>query len=184
MHRRIRRRHLLAGLLGLAVLAPAQVAGAGTAEPSVPSRIQVPDGHKLYLVAHAEGAQIYACTPTASGQEWRLSGPRADLIGDAGNEIGTHYAGPTWQAKDGSSVKGVRVDGVNVDPTAVDWLLLSATSPTAGADGDRLAHTPYIQRINTTGGRAPAGGCTPETVGDTAEIPYTADYAFWKSRGA
>src|ERR1700752_5401534 len=99
MHRRIRRRHLLAGLLGLAVLAPAPVAGAGRAEPTVPDRIQVPDGHKLYLAAHAEGVQIYTCTPTAGGQEWRLSGPRADLSGDNGKQIGTHYAGPTWQAK-------------------------------------------------------------------------------------
>jgi hypothetical protein len=53
----------------------------------------------------------------------------------------------------------------------------------AGPDGDRLAGTEYIQRIATTGGLAPAAStCNAETAGDEAEIPYTADYVFWKAR--
>ena len=32
---------------------------AGPAAPPVPGEIAVPDGHKPYLVAHAEGVQIY-----------------------------------------------------------------------------------------------------------------------------
>ena len=48
--------------------------------------------------------------------------------------IGTHFGGPTWQAKDASTVVGKRVDGVTVDPTAIPWLLLEATS-TTGAKG-------------------------------------------------
>jgi hypothetical protein len=30
---------------------------------------------------------------------------------------------------------------------------------------------------------APADGCEADTVGDVVEIPYTADYHFWKSTG-
>lgn len=44
-----------------------------------------------------------------------------------------------------------------------------------------FADTTFIQRLNTTGGLAPAAAtCNASTVGTQAEIPYTADYAFWK----
>ena len=79
---------------------------------------------------------------------------------------------------------GQRVDGVNVDPTAIDWLLLSARTTAAGPDGDRLLGTTFIQRTKTTGGLRPAAGtCNESTVGTTAEVPYTADYHFWKATG-
>ena len=79
---------------------------------------------------------------------------------------------------------GRLVDRVTVDATSIPWLLLSAAS-TAGADGDRLMGTTYIQRIATTGGLAPpAAECTATTAGTEAEVPYTADYYFWKKGGA
>ena len=62
----------------------------------------------------------------------------------------------------------------------IDWLRLAVVTATGGDDGDRLAHTTYIQRINTTGGVAPAGPCAD---GARAEIPYTADYVFFKATG-
>lgn len=93
----------------------------------------------------------------------------------------THVAGPAWQAKDGSKVVGQLVDKVTVDPTAIPWLLLSAASTSAGADGDRLAGTTFIHRLATAGGLAPAPAeCNEETVGETRHVPYTADYVFWK----
>ena len=49
-------------------------------------------------------------------------------------------------------------------------------------DGDRLARTTYIQRINTVGGLAPAGTCDPAVAKDTP-VPYEADYVFWKATG-
>src|SRR5439155_4887927 len=99
---------------------------------------------------------------------------------DNGKLIITHFGGPTWQAKDGSKVVGRLVDRVTVDATSIPWLLLSAAS-TAGADGDRLVGTTYIQRIATTGGLAPpAAECTATTAGTKAEGPYTGDYYCWK----
>lgn len=82
---------------------------------------------------------------------------------------------------------GRLVDGgsVTVDATAIPWLLLSAASTAAGPDGDRLVHTTYIQRIATTGGLAPPGrGMQRDNAGTVAEVPYTADYYFWKKTGA
>ena len=180
------------GLLPLAMLAVlavslAGVARAGPAQPSVPTEIAVRDGHKLFLIGHAVGVQIHACSPTAGGYRWRFLGPRAELYGHNGKLLASHFSGPSWQARDGSKVMAA-LDGdgmITVDQTAIPWLRLRATSTSAGADGDRLAGTTYIQRIATTGGLAPASDmCNAGTVGEVAEVPYTAVYAFWKATGA
>ena len=80
-------------------------------------------------------------------------------------------------------MKAQRVDGEIVDRTAIPWLLLKATIKAAGPDGDRLAGTTFIQRINTVGGLEPAAAdCDADAVGSQQEIPYTADYRFWKEQ--
>jgi hypothetical protein len=164
----------LVGLLVTAAATLSMTQAAFAAE--VPGAIAVPEGNKLYLKAHATGVQIYSC----NGQAWSFVGPRADLYDRHGKLLGTHFAGPTWQAKDGSKVIAARVDGVNVDPTAIDWLLLSATSTTPG----RFGTTTYIQRVNTTGGLVPpAADCNASTAGTVKEVPYTADYRFFKRHG-
>lgn len=168
-------------LAGVAASLPAQVAHAGPSAPAVPTAIQVEDGNKLFLVGHADGVQIYSCNATSSGYRWDFVAPRADLYDDNGKLITTHFAGPTWKAKDGSNVVGRLVDRVTVDANAIPWLLLSARSTATGTDGDRLAATTFIQRIATTGGLAPAAAeCTADTAGSRAEVPYTSDYFFWK----
>ena len=152
--------------------------------PAVPSKIAVPAGHKVFLVGHAVGVQIYSCNATAGGFAWGLVAPRANLYNHRGKLLMTHYAGPTWQARDGSTVVGSVVDRETVDPTAIPWLLLKAASTTAGPRGDRLIKTTFIQRIATTGGLAPAAAdCNVATAGTRQEIPYTADYYFWKRKG-
>ena len=162
-----------------------QPALAGPAEPVVPPAIEVPEGHKVFLVGHAVGVQIYSCSATASGYGWSFVAPRADLYDDMGKLIATHFGGPTWEARDGSRVVGSVVRRATVDSNAIPWLLLSAASTASGTDGDRLTATAYIQRIATTGGLAPAASaCTSATAGDTAEVPYTADYYFWKGVGS
>jgi len=146
----------------------------------------VPDGHQPYLIAHAEGVQIYACTAVADGgHAWRLLAPRATLTGENGKVLGSHYGGPKWEALDGSIVAAARDGGATVDPTAVDWLRLKADSTSAGADGDRFAGTSYIQRIHTVGGIAPAAqDCDADAVAEQREIPYGADYVFFKATGS
>jgi hypothetical protein len=70
-----------------------------------------------------------------------------------------------------------------MDATAIPWLLLSTVRTTSG-DGDRLAGTTFIQRTATTGGLSPAATeCNDATVGTKVEVPYTADYHFWKATG-
>ena len=130
------KRLLLAGLLAVATAGcMTAVADAGPAVPALPEGLDpVPAGHKLFLVGHATGVQIYRCDP---GATWTLVAPRANLYDSSGNLIVTHFAGPTWEARDGSSVRAARADGVIVDPNDIPWLLLTTTSATVGPDGDR-----------------------------------------------
>ena len=176
-------RLLLAGIVAAmaALSLVAQVALAGPPSPTgVPDQVKVGDGNKVFLVGHGVGVQIYTC----NGAVWSSAVPRANLYGDNGKLIITHFAGPTWQAKDGSKAVGTVVDKVTVDRTAIPWVLLSAKT-TPGPDGDRLVDTTFIQRINTAGGHTPpAADCNAATAGKVVEVPYTADYVFWKRTGA
>jgi len=177
------RRLIIAAIAAATVAVPA-AAIAGPAAPEVPDAIAVTGPHKPYLVAHAEGVQIYSCTAVAGGHAWRLLAPRATLTGENGKVLGSHYGGPKWEALDGSIVAAARDTGTTVDSTAVDWLRLKATSTTAGPDGARFTATTYIQRIHTVGGLAPAAAdCDAGNVGEQREIPYTADYVFFKATG-
>jgi hypothetical protein len=187
MKRSTRHRVLALGISTLAMggTLPITTAHAEPAAPDVPSSLAVEEGHKVFLVGHAVGVQIYTCDPSGTGFAWKLLAPRADVYSEGGKLVARHFGGPTWQATDGSWVRAERRgDPVTVDATAIPWLLLSSVSTSAGSDGDRLAGTTFIQRTATTGGLAPAPAtCDADKVGTTAEVPYTADYHFWKATG-
>ena len=173
-----------AALAAVAALSLAQAVHAGAEAPEVPSTIAVEEGHKPVLVADAVGVQIYSCTAADASYRWNLVAPRADLYDEDGRFFGTHFGGPTWQAKDGSLVKAALDRRVTVDPTAIDWFRLRVTHQVAGADGDRLTATTFIQRVQTTHGLAPTRTCNAESLGDVEEVPYTAVYVFWKATGS
>jgi hypothetical protein len=103
--------------------------------------------------------------------------PEAELFDMSGRTIGKHYGGPTWEANDGSKVvaevKG-RDDGP--DPNAIPWLLLAAKSNSGAGAFSRIQ---AIQRVNTIGGKAPAGGCDQAQAGKIARVPYKAIYYFY-----
>jgi hypothetical protein len=147
---------------------------------AVPPEVDPAADQKLKLVLHAEGDQVYECRATATGFAWALKEPDADLIKPSnGKVVGTHYAGPTWAHDDGSAIVATRLAGITVDPTAIPWLLLGAVSNTG--DG-KMSEVTSIQRMNTTGGLAPASGCDASTVGGpVVRVPYTADYFFYEA---
>lgn len=145
--------------------------------PQVPADIAVPAGHVLSGVGRAQGFQIYVCQPTG----WVLQQPMAVLLQNGHKPFALHYGGPTWMAMDGSSVVAAR-DGSAPAPVAgaIPWLRLKATA-TSGPAGGTFSGTTYIQRINTTGGLAPAGGCDADHLGATTPVFYTADYYFYRA---
>jgi FtsP/CotA-like multicopper oxidase with cupredoxin domain len=177
----VHRLFLTAVLATAAAAALAHAAAAGPAAPDVPIGIQAPEGNKPFLVGHAVGVQIWTCRAVGDGHAWEFVAPRANLYGGNGKLLTTHFAGPTWQARDGSYVKAAVHDRATVDPTAIPWLLLAVTEASPADDG-RLSATTFIQRIATAGGLAPsAAACGAGTAGTIAEVPYTADYVFWKA---
>ncbi len=173
-------------LIGALVAAAATVAMASSADarhrdPSVPDKIAVEAGNRPFLTGHGVGVQMYSCKATADAFDWAFVAPRANLFDRHGRVIITHFAGPTWQARDGSTVTGAVEASATVDPTAIPWLRLKATPKPDGHHGGRLAHTTFIQRTNTVGGLAPArADCNAATAGTVVEVPYTADYVFWR----
>lgn len=183
-HIRLTRR-LAAGLVALAAVLSPALASQAQARPAAPSsllRLLPPAGNHPFLDGHGRGVQIYRCAPTAGGLAWTFVAPRADLTDDRGRVIIHHFGGPTWQADDGSKVVGAVVNSVSVSPDAVPWLLLSATTTPAPGGGGLLADTTFVQRLLTVGGVAPAAStCNAATAGATAEVPYTAEYVFWKN---
>jgi hypothetical protein len=162
-----------------AALAMTQAANAAPAPPNVPANLVPPTGNQVFLVGHGKGVQIYQC----NGTTWTFVAPRATLTGDNGQVVATHFAGPTWQAPDGSKVTGKAIAKDPADPLPADakniqQLLLQATPVGAGV----LGATTYIQRLNTQGGtQPPTAECKPQTSGKVKEVPYKADYYFWKA---
>ena len=146
---------------------------------SVPDNLKPGNDESLALIVPAKGVQIYECRAKKdqSGYEWAFVAPEADLYDTHGKRIGRHYAGPHWEAADGSKVVGAvkaRADAPAAD--AIPWLLLTAKS--SGPQGS-FSKVTSIQRVNTVGGPAPATGCSPAAAGKTARIHYTADYYFF-----
>ncbi|MEK9969750.1 MAG: DUF3455 domain-containing protein [Ferrovibrio sp.] len=141
---------------------------------AVPDAIKAPQGEMLAMIVPAKGFQVYECKATSGQFGWAFVAPDAELFDNGGRRIGKHYGGPTWESDDGSKVTGAvkgRADAPQAG--AVPWLLLATTS--AGAKGSFSAVT-SIQRVNTVGGVAPAGGCASGNAGAVARVPYTADY--------
>jgi len=162
-----------------ALLQGCMTPGPATAQ-KVPASLAVPATQKLSLEARASGVQIYDCKPKQDDPtsfEWALRAPEAELFDASGRKIGKHYAGPTWEANDGSKVVGeikARADAPDAD--AIPWLLLTAKS-TSGSGV--LASTLSIQRVQTAGGKAPASGCGRAQAQQEVRVPYTAMYYFF-----
>lgn len=151
------------------------------AQPTAPPEIAVPEGNPLVLAAAARGVQIYECAAEGGAEPaWKLHAPRADLLDDSGATIATHFGGvdkglppgPYWEAKDGSRVHGAKPVSVP-NPGTIPLLRLEAADTSGTGVFTKVA---FIQRLETTGGVAPAGACE---VGKQSEVAYTAKYYFY-----
>jgi len=156
----------------------------GPSPPEVPGVIKAPADQEVFLQALASGSQVYECVPKsgpAGGYEWTFRAPEAKLTSNLlGSDLGKHYAGPTWEAPDGSRVLGeVKERASGPDPSAIPWLLLSARS-TFGRGV--FTQTRSIQRVATKGGITPTEPCSAANANQFLRVPYTATYYFYRSR--
>jgi hypothetical protein len=145
----------------------------------VPAALAPGKKQRLWFVLRGDGVQIYTCTATASGHEWLFKAPEAELLNRGGAVVGTHYAGPTWEHDDGSTVVAASIASApSPKPNAIPWLLLRAVSHSGHG---KMTNVTAIQRLATTGGTAPTSRCDAANVGDEARVPYTADYFFYRT---
>jgi hypothetical protein len=171
---------LAAALASLATLAGC--AGTPPAAPVVAPALQAPAGQRKAFEHFARGVQIYRCAQAAgaAAPAWAFVAPRAQLFSAASSSavLGTHGAGPHWQANDGNKVVGqVKARADAPQAGAIPWLLLATT---AEATPGTMARVTSIQRLDTVGGAAPGSGCgAAADVGKEAEVPYTANYVYF-----
>ena len=143
----------------------------------VPETIAAP-GEILVTTAHAVGSQVYECKYDTAGKlVWQFREPIATLF-VGGKTAGRHYAGPNWEMTDGSVVGGkVAARAPGASASDIPLLKLEAVAPKGEG---QLSGITTIQRLNTRGGGAD-GTC--ESLGAFLNVPYTADYAFYKKGG-
>lgn len=148
----------------------------------IPEPLRVPGAQAIEVVG-ARGVQIYECRAKRDNPdqtEWAFVAPEAELFDTQGGKIGRHYAGPHWEAADGSRVVGSVAARQNAPSGAdIPWLLL--TTRDSGQAG-RFSVITHIQRVSTHGGIAPTSGCDKTKLGTGARVPYTADYVMLNAR--
>lgn len=175
--------------------------------PEMPAILEVPDGHEVFMEGYAIGTQNYICMPAPTGVAWKFLGPQATLFivgrrGRVEQQIATHFLSPnpveaglpraTWQDSDDTSAVWAKAIATAtsadypayVEAGAIPWLKLEVVGTATGPrHGSTFAKTTYIQRLSTTGGVAPATGCTQTgNIGVTVHVPYTTDYFFYRQR--
>jgi hypothetical protein len=158
----------------LASAAPCAAASAANAE------IAPPAGSDVVRVVEAGGAQVYACRQAPTGTyQWALVGPNAILVNEDGTSFGTHSAGPTWTAADGSAIvaDGAHPLVVVKRTEGVPALLLSVTSSTGTGI---LNGVRFVRRSDTEGGFAPAADCDAAHLNATVAKHYSAIYTFYR----
>ena len=146
----------------------------------------LPAGNARVATYYAVGVQKYKAQSKAATPgtfEWVFVAPEAKLYDGTNMEVGTHGAGPNWKLTGRiDSIYAQHFSPMKTAPsnnaTNIDWLLLmpkEGKTPTGIFSGVQ-----YIQRIATSGGKAPA--TPPVSESDRVEVPYTAIYRFSKKK--
>ena len=182
---RKRRAAVIGALAGTAIIAGC-VSSNVPAIAEIPASLRVPENQTLIREVRATGVQIYECKASAGEPvvfQWSFKAPEAELRDKAGKVFGRHYAGPTWEAYDGSKVVGdvvARTDAPGAAaPGGIQWLLLKAKSNTGKGV---FAKVQSIQRLHTIGGLAPQDSCDASRADQRTRVAYSADYYFYNGR--
>lgn len=166
-------------LIGTIAIMAAYISAVRLVSP-LPAAAEVPDavavsGEIPVATVHAVGAQVYECQYNSTGRlVWQFREPIATLL-IAGKTVGRHYAGPTWEMSDGSTVSAktiARAPGAGANDIPLLKLEVTARHGTG-----KLANVTTVQRLNTQGGAADAA-C--DSSGVFMSVPYTADYVFYR----
>jgi hypothetical protein len=157
--------------------AVAGIFAAAAGAQQVPDALRVPANEQLVVQVHAKGDQIYSCKVDGAQAAWTLKAPEAQLFDNDGKTFGKHFAGPSWEASDGSRAVGkAAANAPSPDANSIPWLLVKVVSHEGHGV---LTPVTSIQRINTKGGKASATGCDAGHAGQEVRVAYSADYLFF-----
>jgi hypothetical protein len=146
---------------------------------ALPEAVRVPAGQTMRMAATGVGEITYECREkaAAAGQyEWAFVGPMATLYSGDKRSVGKYYAGPTWEAADGSKVTGKQVA---VAPAAPGNIPLQLVKTDSAMGTGAMTGVTFIQRVNTKGGVAPSSACDATSKGKRQQVAYEADYVFY-----
>ena len=148
---------------------------------ALPEAVRVPADQKMLMATMGVGELTYECREKkdmAGQHEWAFVGPMATLFSTERKTVGKYYAGPTWEAADGSKVTGKQVAVAPSGPGNIPLQLVKA-EPAMG--NGAMTGVSYIQRLNTKGGVAPSMACDMASKGQRQKVAYQADYVFYGS---
>lgn len=130
---------------------------------------------KNFQASVVKGEQIYECKAVeGGGYAFAQRDVSAVLGGNIAHSFVKPNSGtPQWIAPDRSAVTGAVISRTPNGDKNIPELDLKATQ--SGKHRGLLAGTQEILRLNTVGGVAPAGSCSP---GAIVGVPYQADYVF------
>jgi len=140
---------------------------------NLPAALDAP-GETIVVTLVAQGAQIYECRSADGKLAWAGREPIATLLLD-GKTVGRHYAGPSWEHIDSSTVVAKAAGSApGATPKDIAWLKLTVVSQRGMG---LLSGVTTVQRINTAGG-ALSGSC--DKAGMIQSVAYSTDYVFLK----
>jgi hypothetical protein len=146
---------------------------------ALPEAVRAPAGATQKLWTVGRGQLTYECREKKdmAGQfEWAFVGPVATLYGSGDTVVGKYYAGPTWEANDGSKVTGKQLA---VAPGGAGNIPLQLVKADPAMGTGAMQGVAYIQRLNTQGGVAPSTPCDTAAKGQRQQVAYAADYVFY-----
>lgn len=154
---------------------------ASFSQVDLPAAVQVPAGHRVAFETVAAGDITYECRvkkDMADEFEWVFVGPKADLQGRHGEQLGKYYGPPaTWDFNDGSKISGAQLAVAPNGKGNIPLQLVKTNQAMGSGMAEGISH---IQRVATQGGVAPALPCDVGARGNKQVVTYSADYIFWK----
>ena len=146
-------------------------------------RLQVAADEEASFVLSGNGVHVYQCRQSLADPNaftWSFVAPDATLYDGSRSAATLTTPNLVESLGDRTSVSGF-VRGIQpAGPANLPWALMQARPV---GDSGLFAGVTSIQRVNTRGGAAPAGGCTVDNVGEEARVAYSADYYFYRKRG-
>jgi hypothetical protein len=170
-------------VLALALAACASAHAEITPPSGISPRLAASPNEVPSFALRGEGDHLFECRQVAANPDrfaWSFTAPDATLY-DQGRPVGRHVQMNVWESTtDRTSVSGAMRSRQDAGTGNLPWALFRGV---ASPEGGIFAGVTSVQRVNTSGGVAPAAGCDADHVGQEARVAFKADFYFYKLRG-